>query len=283
MLWRQLALIAASHPAEPAVDLALSCLGSCHRVDRVWIVRYNEPLTHFWNTHEWTRDGVSQHVEDLQAASVDMIRWMQKPLMAGKIVPNPDTELLPRQARAYQAELRRQRIRSSINVPLHHEGRLRGIFGYDMVRRKVAWSASMQACLTDAAAYVAALLYSRGGDVPAPASQPSPRVLHIRSGGIVVSVERDDLVLIEADGDYTHLHFASRPRFTELRSLKSWESQLPEEEFLRISQRHLIRRARIRRLDRSAADGWRLHLHDWSLPLAVGRTYRHRVRQHLGF
>jgi len=261
----------------------MACVGAFHDVDRVWIVRYNDSLTHFWNTHEWTRDGVSQHVEDLQGASVDMIRWMQKSLIAGKIVPNPDTELLPRQARAYQAELRRQRIRSSINVPLHHKGRLRGIFGYDMVRRKVAWSAAAQDFLTEAAMYVAALLYARCGDVPAPAAQPSPKVLHIRNGGVVLSVNRDDLVLIEADGDYTHLHFVNRPRFTELRSLKSWESQLPEEEFLRVSQRHLVRRARIRKLDRSTADGWRLHLHDWTHPLTVGRTYRHRVRQHLGF
>ncbi|MGC4017105.1 MAG: GAF domain-containing DNA-binding protein [Luteolibacter sp.] len=282
-LWRQLALIAASHPAERAVGLVLPCLGNFHDVDRVWIVRYNEPLTHFWNTHEWTRGNVSEHLEDLQAASVDMIRWMQKPLIAGRIVPNPDTELLPRQARAYQAELRRQRIRSSINVPLHHEGRLRGIFGYDMVRRKMEWSAAAQSFLTEIAAYIAALLYSRHGDVPAPAAEPSPRVLHIRSGGVVFSVDRDDLVLIEADGDYTHLHFASRPRCTELRSLKSWESQLPEEEFLRISQRHLIRNSRIHRLDRSTAEGWKLHLQHWSEPLAVGRAYRHRVRQHLGF
>ena len=95
--------------------------------------------------------------------------------------------------------------------------------------------------------------------------------------------KQGDLVLIEADGDYTHLHFASRPRCTELRSLKSWETQLPEEEFLRVSQRHLIRNARIQRLDRSTASGWKVHLHDLPEPLPVGRTYRHRVRQVLGF
>ncbi|BCU75465.1 hypothetical protein llg_01800 [Luteolibacter sp. LG18] len=276
-------MIAAGHPAEEAVDLALACLGKGHGADRAWIVRYNDELTHFWNTHEWAVNGVTQHVDDLQAASVDMIRWMQKSLASGKVVANPDTELLPRQARAFQSELRRQAIRSSINVPLLHEGRLRGIFGYDMVRRKCTWSSGMESVLTETAGYLSALLYGRGGDVPVPLVEPSTNLLHVRAAGVVIALDRRDLVLIEADGDYTHLHFANRPRCTELRSLKSWESQLPEEEFLRVSQRHLIRNARIQRLDRSTASGWKVHLHDWPEPLPVGRTYRHRVRQVLGF
>lgn len=284
-LWYQLALLAANYPADEAVNLALGCLGRHHDADRVWVVRYNDELTHFWNTHEWARDGISEHVEDLQAASVDVIRWMHRQFLKGKIVPNPDSETLPRQARGYQAELRRQHILSSINVPLYHAGKLHGIFGYDMVRRHQAWDADLMAFLTEAARYFAGLLYSRpaGGQAASPPVHPSPRTLYIRTGDAVLAVDRGDLILIEADGDYTHLHFSNRHHCTELRSLKSWESQLPEAEFIRISQRHIVHNGRIRRLDRSTASGWLLHLHDWPEPLGVGRAYRHRIRQHLGF
>jgi hypothetical protein len=283
-LWQQLALLAAAHPPELAVNHALAWLGSAHRADRVWIVRYNDDLTRFWNTHEWTRDDVTPHVEDLQAASVDVIRWLHRQLAKAVTVPVPDVEQLPRQARGFQAELRRQKIRSSVNVPLFHEGKLRGIFGYDMVRRSEKWPEDLVRLVTDAGEYIAALLYSSAddGQVPAAPVRSSPQTIYIRSGGTVMAVNRDDLIVIEADGDYTHLHFAGRPAYTELRSLKSWESQLPEEEFLRVSQRHIVRSRRIRQLDRSAG-GWTLHLHDWEQPLVVGRAYRYRIRQHLGF
>lgn len=283
-LWRELALLAACHPAETAVNLALASMGRTHDVDRVWIVRYNDELTHLWNTHEWSRDSITPHVEDLQGASVDFIRWLHGKLLAGETVPVFDIEDLPRQARGFQAELRRQKIRSSINVPLFHEGKLRGIFGYDMVRGLGKWTKPRIAFATEAGAYIAGLLYgSRGSGSSAPPVHPSPRIIHIHSGGEVVAVNRDELILIEADGDYTHLHFTNRHAYTELRSLKSWETLLPEAEFLRVSQRHLIHHACIQRLDRSSALGWRLHLHGWPEPLAVGRAYRHRVRQHLGF
>ncbi len=281
-LWKELALLAANHPPETAADLALGCLGRAHEVDRVWIIRYDDELTHFWNTHEWARDGITPHVEDLQGASVDFIRWLHGQMLEGRTVVVHDVEDLPRQARGFQAELRRQKIRSNINVPLFHQGRLRGIFGYDMVRRLGGWTESRVGVVTAAGEYIAGLLHAAPVPAAAPV-HPSPRTIHIHSGGTVIAVSRDDLILIEADGDYTHLHFTNRHSYTELRSLKSWESLLPEEEFLRISQRHLIHHGRIHRLDRSSAQGWRLHIHGWVEPLAVGRAYRHCVRQHLGF
>lgn len=283
-LWKELALLAATHPPERAADQALALLGRSHDVDRVWVVRYNEELTHMWNTHEWSRDGVTPHVEDLQGASVDFMRWLHGQLLKGETVVVQDIEALPRQARGFQVELRRQKIRSSINVPLFHEGKLRGIYGYDMVRRLGAWPTAVTSFLTEAAPYFAGLLHGAhaGAEIlPAPV-HPSPQTIHIHRGGSVVAVNRDDLILIEADGDYTHLHFTNRPRFTELRSLKSWEALLPEEQFLRVNQRNMVHHGRIRELERSAS-GWKLHVHGWPEPLAVGRAYRHRVRQHLGF
>lgn len=282
-LWKDLALLAANYPPEVAVHLALAAMGRAHNVDRVWIVRYNDELSHMWNTHEWSRDGITPHVEDLQGASVEFIRWLHGKLLTGETVVVDDVEGLPRQARAFQAELRRQKIRSSINVPLFHGGVLRGIFGYDMVRRLGNWSKPRIDLVTEAGAYIAGLLYSMHAGSRESPVHPSPSNIHIQSGGEVVVVNRDDLILIEADGDYTHLHFTNRHAYTELRSLKSWEALLPEEVFLRVSQRHLVNHSRIHRLDRSAATGWRLHVHGWSEPLAVGRAYRHRVRQHLGF
>lgn len=283
-LWKDLALLAAARPPESAVPRALALLGERHDVDRVWVVRYNEELTHFWNTHEWSREGITPHVEDLQGASVDSIRWLHGQLLEGRTVVVQDVEALPRQARGFQAELRRQKIRSSINVPLFQGGKLRGIYGYDMVRRLGNWTEERVSFLNEAKVYFTGLLHGASvAAAEAPPVHPSPRTFHIHSGGTVVAVDRDDLILIEADGDYTHLHLCNRRVFTELRSLKSWETLLPEEEFLRVSQRHLIHHARIHRLDRSSAAGWRLHLEGWPEPLAVGRAYRHRVRQHLGF
>jgi DNA-binding LytR/AlgR family response regulator len=282
-LWRELALLAARHDAATAVDEGLALLGRHHDVDRVWVVRYNEELTHLWNTHEWSRDEVSSHVEDLQGASVDFIRWLHGQLLEGKTVVVKDVEALPRQARGFQAELRRQKIRSSINVPLVQDGKLRGIYGYDMVRKLGEWPDETIALLKEAAPYFTALLHgTREGTAEEGPVHPSTKTIHIHSSGSVVAMNRDELILIEADGDYTHLHFSGQRSFTELRSLKSWEKLLPEEEFLRINQKSLIHHGRIRELEKSGGE-WLLHLNGWPHALPVGRTYRPRVRQHLGF
>ncbi|MGE9267929.1 MAG: hypothetical protein ACQKBY_07515, partial [Verrucomicrobiales bacterium] len=85
-----------------AITRALGLLGRAHRADRAWLIRYNEAFTHFWNTHEWTGDGVSEHVGDLQGVPVDFAAWLHESLKVGRPVYIADPRKIPRRARAFQ-------------------------------------------------------------------------------------------------------------------------------------------------------------------------------------
>ena len=91
----------------------------------------------------------------------------------------------------------------------------------------------------------------------------------------------DEVIFIEAEGDYSRIHASNGRRFFERRSLRTWIAQLPRERFLRVHQSYLVNGGHIARLDRGAR--WTLQLQDTPDPIPVGRAFRHALRLHIGF
>lgn len=283
-LWRSLTRIVAAHEPDAAIGRVLAVLGRGFGAERAWVVRYNASLTRFWNCFEWTRAGVTPFVHDLQGASVSMMLWLHRRLLRGEPVPINDVDKMPRQERSLQAELRRQSIKATLNLPVFYRGKLRGFYGFDY-SSPISWNVAQMR------------LGLQGGDVIGPllhrallrkrvsvAADPAPahELICIRDGGKVFALDPDEIVFIEACGDYSFLHMATGERHLQLRSLRTWSVQLPEEQFRRIHRGYLANLDRLDRVERSPAGEWLLYLKDVPTPLPIGRSYRHLLRQQSG-
>lgn len=281
-LWESLALAGTAIDPREALDRVMEIAAARYQANRAWIGRYNTGLTHFWGISEWIRPGVTSHLHEMQGVSVDLLGMAHQKFLDGENVLIPDVERLPRQARALQAELRREGIRSTLAVPLAHEGRTIGFFGFDHVRTTAAWDAADLQRLPALARFFAALLH-RSLVVTPPADLPSTSARSVRLSEPLGlrSLALDDIVFIKADGDYSQVHAGDGRPHLERRSLRTWIAQLPRDRFLRVHHGYLVNGTRIARLDRGAR--WKLHLQGISNPIPVGRAYRHALRLHLGF
>lgn len=282
VFWEPLALIAvAAKPAE-ALQRTLALLGPLYRADRVWLGRYNAELTHFWGVADWVLPGVVSHFQETQGVSVNVITDAQRKLLRGDDVVIPDVERMPRQTRSLQAELRREGVRSTLACPLAHGERLIGFFGFDYVREPAAWTPADLGRLPALKRFLAALLHRSLTTIP-PADLPTNphRSIYVTERSSLRALSLDDVIFIEADGDYSRVHADDGRRYLERRSLRAWIVQLPRERFLRVHQRYLINGTRIARLDRGVQ--WTLRLQDVPDRIPVGRAFRHALRLHMGF
>ncbi|HSJ02801.1 MAG TPA: GAF domain-containing DNA-binding protein, partial [Verrucomicrobium sp.] len=247
-LWRLLAHFAANNPTSTALQKALAALGRRAGVDRVWIAQYNDGLTHFWNTHEWTRRGVPSFLGALQGAPVSMIAWAHEKLLRHESMVIDDVDRMPRAGRALQAELRRQKVMSTITMPLFLEDKLIGFFGYDSVQRQINWTHSEQALLQRASRYLSALVAKerRGSQKGLLQTVTVPeQIIYVRHASAMLAVDTAHIIFVRAEGDYTHLQLTHGRSFTVLRSLRSWDTYLPQGAFIRVHKQYLVRADRI--------------------------------------
>ncbi len=280
-LWESLALVAAD--ADKPLERALAILGPLYRADRAWAGRYNEALTHFGGNAEWLGPGIVSHMHEVQGVSVDLIPDAHRKFLRGEPFIVPDVERMPRQQRGLQAELRRESVRSTLSFPLIHRERLIGFAGFDHVHELADWSAADIERLPALARYVGGLMDRHlqtipAADLPATASQKSIFVTE-QSG--MKAISHEELLFIQADGDYTHVHLIDGRSYFERRSLRTWIAQLPRERFLRVQQSYLVNGSRIQQLDRGPR--WSLTLQGWPEPIPVGRAFRHSLRLHMAF
>ncbi len=94
----------------------------------------------------------------------------------------------------------------------------------------------------------------------------------VRTGANIHIVEPEDIVWIEADGDYVTLHTAGKPHLLR-DSLRNMESRLGPHGFQRIHRSTLVSMRRIRQLTANP-DGDYDAILDNGLRLKVGRSYK---------
>lgn len=99
--------------------------------------------------------------------------------------------------------------------------------------------------------------------------------LFLRNGSRLDRIHLRDLLWIEADSSYCHLHTAAR-KYTLHGSLRALEERLPADQFVRVHRGYIVAIAGITSLDPTAN---RIQVHEQWLPL--GPTFRDELLRRL--
>ncbi|MGK7295397.1 MAG: PAS domain-containing protein, partial [Candidatus Wenzhouxiangella sp. M2_3B_020] len=136
---------------EDGIDAALSetleRIGRWCEVDRAYLIRFDEGLERFTNTHEWVAEDISPEIHNLQDVPVGMIPKLFELLLNKQRVVIQRVSELDEAWAAEKALLAGQDIRSLICLPVFSEGRPAGLIGFDSVRRTRDWGEEEAALL----------------------------------------------------------------------------------------------------------------------------------------
>ncbi len=84
-----------------------------------------------------------------------------------------------------------------------------------------------------------------------PASETSPEFIFIKDGYEQIKVMLDDIVVIEAAGNYTKLHLTENRSLSTRISLADMQSLLPEKRFMRTHRAFIVACDKINRFDKT--------------------------------
>lgn len=277
-------------PAWSAISGILKDLGTRADVDRAWMFEYDDGLLRFRNTHEWCRDGVRSHVQDLQDAPVTMIGWLHRSLVKGEAVMIHDVACLPRLARPLATEMLRQDDKSVLSVPVFGKGRLRACIGFDMTRIRRTWSAGEAASLAACAELIGLALYNGDAEALPPIEAPArgtgafPPLLYLRRGGEVRGVAPGDILGLRSAKDYTQVWLTGGSVMLDARPLGLWTALLPAADFLRIHRTAIVNLKHVSKIGPAGAGNgkWTVQLRASEAVWSVSRPYRQALRERLG-
>lgn len=275
------AVVLLGEPFDEGVMATLAAVGEGAKADRAWLYRYDARATRYWVTHEWCRDGIEACLPDIQGVPVNLIAWVQVPFSRGETVRIGDVEKIPRKAQALKEELRRERVRAAIGVPLFSGRKLTGVIGLDDVGQPREWSETDERYLRLAGELILAAERGRARNQDTPsaghnavAAGAEPGGVYLHASNTHVKTAFPDIVALEAAGDYTRVRLRDGRVFHELRSLREWEAVLPSDEFLRVHRRHIVNLGALQRLRRGGGGRWKIEVAGLSQPLAVGRQFQ---------
>lgn len=131
----------------PIFDPMLEQLGRLCDTDRAYMIKFDRALERFTNTHEWTAEGISSEIDNMQDEPTDLIPNIVEALCEKRPVLIADDDALGPDWGTERELLTVQHIRSLICLPVFCEQRLYGLIGFDSVRDKRTWSRQEQAVL----------------------------------------------------------------------------------------------------------------------------------------
>lgn len=260
-------------PLESALPDVLETLGRLGGADRVYVIEYNEALTRFRNTHEWTRPGVRGYVEDLQNAPVALLGGLHREMLAAHALAVTDVAQMPRDMRALQAEFRRQGNRGVLCLPLYFEGRLRGLFGFDVTRARQVWSAAVVTAMFRCAELLALALHGRAAGAASAMPPPVrfPALIYLRNGSSLHGVPLASVVAVRAQRNTSVVQLDDGSTQADRRPIMQWQALLPATRFTRVHRGTIVRVKAIRELVRDKNGCWHVALYGLAEPLNVSR------------
>ncbi len=277
-------------PAWTAISGILKDLGMRADVDRAWMFEYDDGLLRFHNTHEWCRDGVCSHVQDLQDAPVTMIGWLHRSLVKGEAVMIHDVERLPRLAGPLATEMLRQDDKSVLSVPVFGKGRLRACIGFDMTRTRRTWGAGEAVSLAACAELIGLALYNGTTEAPpmpeaqARSASSFPPLLYLRRAGEVRGVTPGEILGLRSARDYTQVWLMGGSVMLDARPLGLWTALLPAADFLRIHRSAIVNLKHVSKIGPAGVNNgkWTVQLRASEAIWSVSRPYRQALRERLG-
>jgi DNA-binding LytR/AlgR family response regulator len=167
---------------------------------------------------------------------------------------------------------------------LFHDGRLRGLWGFDATGAHPGWTRAVADALVLCGSLVSQARFGAAAPAkPAPAASALAPVVYLRIGSGVRSVALDDILGVQSNGDYVLLHLADGTTLLDLRPLKLWESLLPFARFMRVHRTAIVAVRRVQALERRASGRWQLRLAGVREPWRVSRERIAELRSRLGY
>lgn len=272
-------------PIEQTALRALELIGRRFDADRAWTVRYNANLSAFRDTDEWCRGGVTTHnVDNLDIPST-ALGEMHRLMRGGHPVVVHDVDAMPKSMRTLQTKLQLQDTKSTVGIPMHFEGRLRGIMGLDMTRTRCRWSAdevqelSRLSDLLACASFGARMIADVGTTAAAAAQE---EFLYFQSLRGIVGAHIGDIVACAAERDSTRFFLANGDQVLDARNLKWWENVLPESHFMRVHRSVILQLHAVQKLQRRPTGQWVAHMDGYDAPFTVSRSKVVVLRNRLG-
>jgi signal transduction histidine kinase len=121
------------------IDKALERLGSVSRADRAYLFRIDREKGIMDNTNEWCSPGTLPEMDNLHGLSLSLYPWWMELLSEGEIIDVEDVSAMGVEARAEQALLESQDIKSVLVLPVFIDKELAGFVGMDNVHSASGW------------------------------------------------------------------------------------------------------------------------------------------------
>ncbi|MBV2127767.1 sensor domain-containing diguanylate cyclase [Arsukibacterium indicum] len=131
-----------SEALDQHVEDALAALGEFCHADRSYIFQFTDDLSEMSNTHEWVREGVVPHKENLQHIPEPALPYFFEKIQRDHIFAVADVSKLPAEASAEQQEFNNEDIRSVLCIAMLAGQKLIGFVGCDMVARQRNWTSN---------------------------------------------------------------------------------------------------------------------------------------------
>jgi len=90
------------------------------------------------------------------------------------------------------------------------------------------------------------------------------------------------IMVIQAAGDYTEMLTADGGKGLTLKSMKEWETRLPQQHFVRIHRSTIVNMDFIERVEPWFNYSFRIYIKGVKEPLVISRRYATRLKDKLG-
>lgn len=282
-LWQAVAQTLAKESAHGIATLKiLSLIGPSFQADRAWLVRFNQSISLWWVASEWCASEVEACLPDLSGIPIQLLARPLVDLLQGQPVVYADIEKIA-DDQDLKEEMRRQGNRATCGVPVFRDGRLTGLVGLDDVHAIHAWSADEMALLQRFAEVVVdADDRAQGGEPMIPphrsaSADGESEGVYLRAGNCHLAALWQDILAVEAEGDYTQVRLRSGQLLLDRRSMSEWNVILPTSQFMRVHRSWYVNWRHVRRLLKSGGGKWTLHLRGFEQEIPVSRSHQSAV------
>ncbi|HYG41771.1 MAG TPA: LytTR family transcriptional regulator DNA-binding domain-containing protein [Bordetella sp.] len=279
----QCAMSLLRYPVDEAISEHLASMGEASYMDRAWMIEYRPDLLRFSNTHEWCRGQTRPFVTELQNVPTTLLAWLHSYLVKKRAVAVHDVYKLPRSARSTRVEFLRQGNKSVLSVPVLHDGKLRGIIGFDTTVKYHVWSPAEVSALYRCADLIGQAKYGKGYFQHKTAlSESSSPLIYLSKRGVVRGVPPEAIVGVRSAGNYSEIWLEDGSMVLDSRAFGMWSTLLPEKLFFRVHRTAIVNALHVVDLDRRNVGQWlvRVRAADRSWP--VSRPHRRALRERIG-
>lgn len=132
---------------EMVIHKSLEELGRFVEADWAYIFDYDWPNGVCHNTYEWSNEGISPQIQELQDVSIDTIPQWWDAHRQGVLINIPDIHTLPEHD-PLRKMLEPQEIESLITIPMMDDNQCVGFIGFDSVKKHHHYSEKEEALLS---------------------------------------------------------------------------------------------------------------------------------------